>query len=198
MNGQYLKRSINTARLPLSVTWLILLSLVIVSLWPLMDCKHHSVITTWPTVYHVLTSHISEQRFLCEGITKYYQTFYTLQKYHWSTQFCLNKLCAVSLIFPIKTKVFNQIVSFRFTDQLLIDIKQRIDDVVNVSCFLVREPRLYAYGVVGKARWAHLSTSHYIKHEPLGEGLVWWRVLKSANRYYYANNNNDFSFTLDY
>ena len=27
---------------------------------------------------------------------------------------------------------------------------------------------LYAYGIVGKARWAHLSTSHNINPEPLG------------------------------
>ena len=34
--------------------------------------------------------------------------------------------------------------------------------------------RLYAYGIVGKARWAHLSTSHHhIKPEPLGEPLMW-------------------------
>ena len=31
----------------------------------------------------------------------------------------------------------------------------------------------YAYGIVGKARWAHLSTCHHIKPEPLGEGLMW-------------------------
>ena len=28
------------------------------------------------------------------------------------------------------------------------------------------------YGVVGKARWAHLSTIHHIDSEPLGEGFV--------------------------
>ena len=33
--------------------------------------------------------------------------------------------------------------------------------------------RLYAYGIVGKARSAHLSTSHHIKPEPLGERLMW-------------------------
>ena len=27
---------------------------------------------------------------------------------------------------------------------------------------------IYAYGIVGKPRWAHLSTSHHIKPEPLG------------------------------
>ena len=40
--------------------------------------------------------------------------------------------------------------------------------------------RIYAYGIVGKARWAHLSTCHHNKPEPLGEGLIWWRVLISA------------------
>ena len=31
-----------------------------------------------------------------------------------------------------------------------------------------------AYGIVRKARWwAHLSTSHHIKPEPLGEGLMY-------------------------
>ena len=31
----------------------------------------------------------------------------------------------------------------------------------------------YAYGIVGKARWSHLSTSHHqIKTEPLGVGLM--------------------------
>ena len=41
--------------------------------------------------------------------------------------------------------------------------------------------RLYAYGIVGKARWAHLSTSHHIKPKPLGDVLIWWRVLRSAH-----------------
>ena len=30
-----------------------------------------------------------------------------------------------------------------------------------------------AYCIVGKARWGDLSTSHHIKPEPLGEGLMW-------------------------
>ena len=29
--------------------------------------------------------------------------------------------------------------------------------------------RIYAYGIVRKARWADLSTSHHMKPEPLGE-----------------------------
>ena len=43
--------------------------------------------------------------------------------------------------------------------------------------------RLYAYGIVGKVRWAHLSTSHYIKPELSGEGsgLMWWRVMRSSH-----------------
>ena len=32
-----------------------------------------------------------------------------------------------------------------------------------------------------KARWAYLSTSHHIKPGPLGEGLMWWLVLRSAH-----------------
>ena len=40
---------------------------------------------------------------------------------------------------------------------------------------------LYAYGIVGKAGWAHRSTSHHIKPEPLGEGLMWWLVLRWAH-----------------
>ena len=32
---------------------------------------------------------------------------------------------------------------------------------------------VYAYDIDGKARWAHPSTSHHIKPEPLGEGLMW-------------------------
>ena len=44
--------------------------------------------------------------------------------------------------------------------------------------------RDYAYYIVGKARWTHLSTSHpHIKPEPLGEGLMWWRVLRSRSKY---------------
>ena len=39
----------------------------------------------------------------------------------------------------------------------------------------------YIYGIVGKARCAHLSTSHHIKPEPLGEGLMWWLVLRWAH-----------------
>ena len=35
----------------------------------------------------------------------------------------------------------------------------------------------YAYGIVGKARWAHLSTSHHIKTEPLGEVFMRWRAV---------------------
>ena len=35
---------------------------------------------------------------------------------------------------------------------------------------------LYAYDIVGKARWAHLSTCHHIKPEPLGKGLMWWQL----------------------
>ena len=31
---------------------------------------------------------------------------------------------------------------------------------------------IYTYGIVGKAIWAHLSTSHHIKPEPLDEGLL--------------------------
>ena len=42
------------------------------------------------------------------------------------------------------------------------------------------EKILYAYDIVGKARWAHLITSHHIKPEPLG----WWRVLRSAHLAY--------------
>ena len=33
---------------------------------------------------------------------------------------------------------------------------------------------LYAYDIVEKARWADLSTSHHIKPEPIGEGMMWW------------------------
>ena len=40
---------------------------------------------------------------------------------------------------------------------------------------------LYSYIIVGKARWAHRSTRHHIKHEPLGECLMKWRVLRSAH-----------------
>ena len=32
---------------------------------------------------------------------------------------------------------------------------------------------LFAYSIISKARWTHLSTSHHIKPEPLGEGLMW-------------------------
>ena len=33
--------------------------------------------------------------------------------------------------------------------------------------------RIYAYDIVGNARWADLNTSHHhIKYEPLGEGLM--------------------------
>ena len=39
---------------------------------------------------------------------------------------------------------------------------------------------IYAYGNVGKTRWVYLSTSHHIEPEPLGEGLMWRRVLTSA------------------
>ena len=35
------------------------------------------------------------------------------------------------------------------------------------------KPGIYAYGIVGKTRWADLSTSHHVKLEPLGEGLLW-------------------------
>ena len=41
--------------------------------------------------------------------------------------------------------------------------------------------RSYAYGIVRKARWDHLGTSHHIKPEPLGEGLMWLRVLRLAH-----------------
>ena len=32
---------------------------------------------------------------------------------------------------------------------------------------------IYAYGIVERARWAHLSASHHIKPEPLNECLMW-------------------------
>ena len=32
--------------------------------------------------------------------------------------------------------------------------------------------RIYAYCMVGKARWAHLGTSHHIRPEPLGVDVV--------------------------
>ena len=31
---------------------------------------------------------------------------------------------------------------------------------------------MHVYGIVGKARWADLSTSHHIKPEPLSDGLM--------------------------
>ena len=34
---------------------------------------------------------------------------------------------------------------------------------------LLSSSTLYSYGIVGKATWAHLSTSHHIKPEPLGD-----------------------------
>ena len=42
--------------------------------------------------------------------------------------------------------------------------------------------RLYEYGITGKVKWAHLSTSHHhIKPGPLGKCFMAWRVLWSAH-----------------
>ena len=38
-----------------------------------------------------------------------------------------------------------------------------------------------ANSIVEKARWAHFSPSHLNKPKPLGETLMWWRVLRSAH-----------------
>ena len=59
-----------------------------------------------------------------------------------------------------------------------------------------REPWLYAYNVVGRARWAHLRTSHHIKPEPLGEDLMWCQVLRSAHLA--VHNNAVCIFSYEY
>ena len=66
--------------------------------------------------------------------------------------------------------IFKYIISYIFNFPKITSTGKNI--ILDLDHF-TSEPFNFAYGIVGKARWAHLSTSHnHIKLEPLAHLAV--------------------------
>ena len=90
-----------------------------------------------------------------------------------------HKILGTSLVFYLRP--IEELLSLSHDE-----IRQIYINVVSISVafYLVWNSRgkIIYNGIFGKARCTHLSTSCHIKPEPAGEGLVCWRVLRSAHR----------------